>query len=246
MPTQLNCGDDPAPGGSNGAGSTAAHELKVRIERRQRAAARHPPGGAAPDEQAAEGHDECRYTKKRDDEALKRAKHGAEQQAGGEHDDPGQRVVVTEAELQGQNLGLQRAHDHGQEAEERANREVDVAGDDDQHHAGCHDGNRRRLDGKVPQIARGQEHSAGHDLEPEPDNRKGHDHAKHAGVDFRRLHERTNQSDPTIRQTAQRSTIRRAGGLSHGRPSPEVFVFRTNNPAPRTRRGAGRFGWVDA
>ena len=49
----------------------------------------------------------------------------AEGNAGGEDDDPGDREVV--AEDRRQNFGLQRAHDHGEKAEQRADRQVDVA-----------------------------------------------------------------------------------------------------------------------
>src|SRR3546814_14474945 len=54
----------------------------------------------------------------------------------------------------GEDLDLQEGHGHADEAEHRADREVDVARHDDEHHAGRHDADRRALDREVEKIAR--------------------------------------------------------------------------------------------
>ncbi len=90
---------------------------------------------------------------------IRRAGEDADQQG----DDPGERAV--EAEIFRQDLCLRHAHDHGAEAEHGADRQVDVAGHDDQHHAGRHDRDVGRLDREVPEIARRQEQTAGDDVE---------------------------------------------------------------------------------
>ena len=51
-------------------------------------------------------------------------------------------------------LGLDHRHRVAEEAEQRPDRQVDVARHDDQHHAGGHDRDRGALDRQVPQVAR--------------------------------------------------------------------------------------------
>ncbi len=171
-----------APGGADRAFRAAAHQAEIDVHRRNRLAARHEPGGAAPDEQAAERDDEGGHAEKGDDDAMQRADQRADDQPAGQRDDPDGRVI--EAEHLRQKPCLQHTHDHAGEAEDRADRKVDVAGDDDEHHAGRHDGDRGGLHRKVPQVARRQEKAACQDMEPEPDDQQGADHAEHAGVDL--------------------------------------------------------------
>ena len=63
--------------------------------------------------------------------------------------------------IDGRQLRLHDAHHHAEEAEQRADREVDVAGDDDEHHARRHDGDRGGLDREVEEVARREEAPAG-------------------------------------------------------------------------------------
>ncbi len=75
------------------------------------------------------------------------------------------------------------------EAENRADREVDVAGDDDQHHARRHDRDGGRLDREVPQVARRQEQAARQEVEADPDDRECDHHAEQARIDLGGLKE---------------------------------------------------------
>ncbi len=94
-----------------------------------------------------------------------------------------------------QELGLRHAHDHADHAFDGADRKVDVAHDDDQHHAGRHDRDRRGLHRQVPQIARRQEKPAGQDMEADPDDQQRADHAEHARVEFGCLEEASDDAE---------------------------------------------------
>ena len=59
--------------------------------------------------------------------------------------------------ISGGRIFMRDCHDHADEAEDRTDGQVDVAGDDDQHHACRHDRYGRCLNRQVPEIARGQE-----------------------------------------------------------------------------------------
>ena len=124
-------------------------------------------------------------------------------------DDPGQRTV--EAEILRQELRLHHAHDHGDEAEHRADRQVDVARDDDQHHAGRHDGDPSGLDRKVPKVARCQEQAAGIDVEADPDDQQRADHAEQAGVDLGRAQEARDRPSVGIARAARCCGLRHVG-----------------------------------
>jgi hypothetical protein len=66
-------------------------------------------------------------------------------------------VGMPDADELGIPFDLEHPHHHRAEAEQRADREVDVPGDDDQHHAAGHDPDRRGLDRDVPQVPGRQE-----------------------------------------------------------------------------------------
>ncbi len=174
--------DDPAPRRADRTFGAAAHQAKGRVHGRDRAAAGDEPSGAAPDEKATERDDEGGNVEEGDDRAVQRADGSAQQQAGEQREDPRGRVV--EAQDLRQDFSLQHTHDHADETEDGADRQIDIAGDDDQHHAGCHDGDGRRLNGEVPQVARCQEQAARQNVEADPDDQQGTDHAKQARVDF--------------------------------------------------------------
>jgi len=172
----------PAPGRTDRAFRPAAHEPESLIERRDRLPARDPPGAAAPDQEAAKGDDEGRHAEIGNDIALQRADQDADDKSNRECDRPGGGIV--EAEKLRQQIGLNDPHDHAEEAEHRADRQIDVADDDDQHHAGRHDRDRRRLHRQIPKIARCQKQAAGENVQGDPDGGQRADHAEHARVDL--------------------------------------------------------------
>jgi hypothetical protein len=92
--------------------------------------------------------------------------------------------VVEAAEELRQDARLRDADDHAGDAEDRADREVDVAGDDDEHHAGRHHRDRGGLDRQVPQVARRQEDAAGEQVEADPDRRQRRQHADEPQVEL--------------------------------------------------------------
>ena len=123
----------------------AADELEVRVEAGHGRAARQVPDDAADRQQAAEGDDERGHADVGDDEALERAdarRRGAIAEAEG--DDPAEREVRADAEDVGQPVGHQQRVGHRDEADERPDRQVDVARHDDQDHAGGDDRDARR------------------------------------------------------------------------------------------------------
>lgn len=90
-----------------------------------------------------------------------------------------------EAEYLRQDLRLRDTHDHAGKTEDRPDRQVDIAGDDDEHHTGRHDSHGRGLHGKVPEVSRRQEQAAGQDMKSDPDQKKRADHAEQAGIKLR-------------------------------------------------------------
>ena len=155
---QATSADDPAPGRADRAVAAAAHQLEGRVHRRDGVAAGHPPGGAAPDQQAAERDDEGRNAEIGDDEALERAdQQRRATKPDRQRDDPDRRIAEAEASYAEQEFGLRTPMIMPTRPSDRADRQIDVARDDDQHHAGRHDRDRRGLHREVPQIARRQE-----------------------------------------------------------------------------------------
>ncbi len=93
-----------------------------------------------------------------------------------------------------QDFRLHDTHDHTRKTEDGTHREIDVAGDDDEDHAGCHNGHGRGLHGKVPEISRRQEQAAGQDMKSDPDQKKCADHPEQAGIEFRGADEARNRA----------------------------------------------------
>ena len=124
---------------------------------------------------AAQGHDEGRHAEIGDDGPLQQSDGRAVGQSDSQGNDPDERML--EAEIFRQELGLRHAHDHADQAEDGADREVDMARHDHQHHAGRHDGDRRGLHREVPQVAWRQEGAAGQEVDPDPDQRQRAQHA---------------------------------------------------------------------
>ena len=98
-------------------------------------------------------------------------------------DDPGPRLLEAEAERDRDPDRLHHGHRVADEAEDGADRQVDVARHDDQHHARGHDADRRALDGQVPEVARRDEAAVRDDVEADPDDAQGEQHAQQPRVD---------------------------------------------------------------
>ena len=132
---------------------------------------------AAPDEEAAEGDDERGNAAVGDDEARsgrRSARRGRRRRRGRRprtYELPRSPSIVTSRPKKRDHpVGLDERHRVAEEAEQRPDRQVDVARHDDQDHARRHDGDRRALDREVPQVAGGQEVAARPEVEGDPDD----------------------------------------------------------------------------
>ena len=96
---------------------------------------------------------------------------GAERQAQDHREEP--RHVV---------LGHHDRADGADERGHRADRQVDVAGHDHDHHADGEDQDLGVLDDQVGDVDRLEQHAVGRDLEEDDDRREGDDHAVLADV----------------------------------------------------------------
>ena len=112
---------------------------------------------------------------------------------------------------------LDERHRVAEEAQQRPDREVDVARHDDQDHARRHDGDRRALDREVPQVPGGQEVAPRPDVEGDPDDDQRDHHAEQPGVELR-----GGQRRPP------RARRRRRGGRRARRPDGRRLVRRSN------------------
>ena len=123
------------------------------------------------------------------------------------------------------------AIDVAEEAEQRADRQVDVPRHDDQHHARRHDGDRGALHREVPQVPGGEEVAARQDVERDPDDDDGGDHPEQSGVDLGRREARTPR--PCRRRCRRRCGDR--GGGADGTP-PGTSVSRQSSCSPPRHR----------
>jgi hypothetical protein len=80
-------------------------------------------------QEAAERDDEGRNAEIGDHQALESTEYDAEDQAARQRENPGRRMF--EAEQLREQVGLDDAHDHADEAEHRSDRQIDVARHDD-------------------------------------------------------------------------------------------------------------------
>ena len=130
----------PARGRSDRAMRAPAHQREAVVERRDRLACRHPPRGAAPEQLTAERDDEGGDTDIGDQRAVKCADGGADRERHDNGNNPDRRIV--EAEIERQNMDLGDANDGRDKADDRSDGKVDMAHDDDEHHARRHDRDR--------------------------------------------------------------------------------------------------------
>ena len=220
-----------------------AHQREAVVERGDRLTRRHPPGRAAPEQLPAKGDDEGRNADVGDQRALKGADRRADRQGEDDGDDPDRRIVEPEIDRQDADLG--DANDCRDEAHDRSDREIDVAHDDDEHHAGRHDRDRRRLDAQIPQVARRQEHALaglnqGVHVEPDPDQRQRADHAEHAGVDLGGSQQPSDRR--LVGSRAGRARRRRGHAPSRSSPPPPSGrAASQQKAAPTFQNGAASF-----
>jgi len=87
----------------------------------------------------------------------------------------------------GQDLRLRHRHHGGACREQRTDTQIDVARDNDEHHARRHDRDRHRLNGQVEQVARRQESAIREEVESDAQHHQRADHAEQSAVDFKLL-----------------------------------------------------------
>ena len=175
------------------------------------------PDDAAEGEQAAERDDEGGHADVGDDEALEAADEDADADPERQRHDPHQRAADRrEAQDVGQEVGHEDGVDHGDDADLRTDREVDVAGHDDEHHARGHDGRAARLHAQRDHVRGTDELAAREDVESDQDDDQRDEHAEQAHVDL-----------GGREQAAQRRSLRAGrllgrgfGGTAHRPRSP--------------------------
>ena len=178
--------DDPRSGRAKRA-VDAAEFLKGLVQRSDGLAAGDVPRDVAPDEQPAQRHDKGRNGKVADEIAVKRPDHEAGKQPDTDGDPRDQRMTELQPQRIRQPVGLGHRHHRRTGRQQRAHRQVDMSGDDDEHHAGRHDRDTHGLNRQVENVARGQETPVGQHVENQTDGDESTDHAQQAQVDFQRV-----------------------------------------------------------
>jgi len=136
-----------------------------------------------------------------------RADARAEPDPEGEGQDPLERHVRSDPEDAREPVGHPQRIAHGDEPDERPDRQVDVARDDNQDHAGRDDRDAGCLDGHRDHVGRLDERPAAEDVERDEDHDEGDEHAEQPEVDLR-----------LCEQPADRGAIGRLGlGLTRNR-----------------------------
>ena len=123
-----------------------ADDPQVRVDRRDGDAAGDPQHGAAKGEHAAKGDDEARDADIGDDPADHQTSGDAEQHH--RCDGVVKRPPPPHVEHRG---------DAAEEARQRADRQVDFSGDDDEHHPARQHAGNRHLPEQIGEVARGEE-----------------------------------------------------------------------------------------
>jgi hypothetical protein len=166
--------DHPARGGADAAVVAAAQALEEFVVHRLRLAVGHQEGRAAERHQAAERDHERRHAEHRREPALvdrHQQRHREPRQAG-----RGPRPAGGV---------LQVGDEHADEAHDRADRQVDVARHDDQHHHGRDDAHHGRLLRDVVEVLGREKHAARHDAEDHAIDDQQHAHQDQPQVDAR-------------------------------------------------------------
>ncbi len=178
--------DGPRQRPADRAPSASTQELECGVEAGDRGAVREVPDRAANREQAAQRDHEGRHADVGDDESLDRAHERSQADAERQRDEPPEREVGAHPQDVGEPVGHQRGVRHGGEAHERADRQVDVARDDDEDHPGGQDGDARRLDGERDHVDGTEELAVGEQVEAQENEREGDEHAEQTQIDLGR------------------------------------------------------------
>jgi hypothetical protein len=136
---------------------------RLTLQQRQAEALEH--------QHARERDDERRHAEEGDEPTLRGADHGARDQAGERrrHEVPAE-------------LDHQHRRERADEADDRADRQVDVPGDDHEQHAQRHDDDVAVLQHQICQVERLQQRAVGQELEKSHDDDERHQHAVLAHV----------------------------------------------------------------
>ena len=183
--------DEPAQGLPEGPARPSAEQLEGAVEGADCPAAHERERSTTPYEQAPQRHDERGDAEVGDEEPVK----AADQRAQGDARPRARRSRCTAdpdpTRGHWDPFRLDQRHDQGRHGKDRSDRQVDIARHDDQHHASRHDGDGRRLDRQVPEVAWGQEEAVGHDIEDDPDHGEGQHHPQQPAVDLEAREERS-------------------------------------------------------
>ena len=217
----------------------AAEQLEVRVEARDGGAAREVPDDPADRQQPAQRDDERGHADVGDDEALERPDRQRRGEAEGQGDETSGRGSPADAEDVRQPVGHQQRVGHGDDADERPDREVDVARHDDEDHAGRDDATTGRLDRQRHHVRRLEELAAAQDLEGEQDQPRGRRACRTAG----------DRSPSAPAGPRERGPSREARPDSKPVPRPPRSSRRAPPGADRSKRPAppgcpGDAGWI--
>ena len=135
--------DDPTQGLPERSPWPATEQLERGVERCHRPSPGELERDATPDQQAAQRHDEGWDPDVCDEEALHAADQRADCDADQDDDDPEERAIEAGTQDRRDPFDLEEPHHHHDEDEDRPDGQVDVAGHDDQDHAGRQDGDGR-------------------------------------------------------------------------------------------------------
>ena len=235
--------EDPRPGGAERA-ADAAEPQEGLVERPDGLPVGQVPGDVAPDQEAAQRDDEGRDGEVAHEPALERADRRAGGEPGKDREGRQRPVAQGEPEEVGQPARLHHGHHGRAGGQQRAHREVDVAGDDHEHHARGHDRHGDGLDREVEHVARREEppvhDPAGQHVEDQADRDEGADHAEEA-----RVHSPASAgSSGAARRAGRRACRSEPCDLSSkaaGRP-PRLASGRAPGGAPRPGGSSGRPG----
>ena len=217
---------------AHGSLGPATDELEVRVQAGHGGAAREVPDGSADRQQPAQRDDERGHADVGDDEALERPEAGSEDDAEGQGDEPAEGEVRADAQDVRHPVGHEQRVGHGDEADQRPDRQVDVPRHDDEDHAGGDDRHAGRLDRQRHHVGRLEELAAAQDVEREQDQAEGEEHAEQPEIDLR-LRQQTAQRGPNGRLGLTRNRCR----VRHVRHDGPLLVLGRSDLRPRVAPG---------
>lgn len=81
-------------------------------------------------------------------------------------------------------MNLEVGDDHTGKSHQGANREINMASDDDENHARRHNSDHTGLYGEVIEISRREKDAVGKNIENDPDKDQCTDHCQHTGINL--------------------------------------------------------------